>query len=912
MEFGVLGRLTVLRDGEAVELSSAKQRTLLAVLLAAADRPVAPDRLAEAGWGQAPPSPATLRWHVHQLRQALGGDRLTRRPDGYQLAVLPGELDAARFEELCARAADPADPAAVADLLGQAAALWRGPAYADVCGADSIGVESTGVESVRVEATRLEELRLVAAERRARALLELGLPDEAAVELRARLAAHPLRERLRELLMRALHQAGRRADALRVYREGRDLLVGELGVEPGSALRDLHTEILREESPAAAVRPAQLPPDVFPFAGRQAELAVLDGLVEGRGGARVAAIGGVGGVGKTGLAVRWAHRVAARFPDGLLYADLGGRDPAEVLERFLSALGVLRVPEGLDQRAALFRGLTRDRRLLVLLDNADCSAQVAPLLPGSPGCFTLVTGRSRFEELIAETGARFVPLDILPVRQAAALLGRLAGVDPDEAEALAGLCDRLPLALRIAGARLVARSGWTPRRLATRLAEERRRLDELRAGDLDVRASFEVSHRDLRERERTLFERLGLLAAPDFAPWTAAALADRPLGEAADLLERLAEAQLVQPLGFDVAGQERYRFHDLIRIFARERALASMSAVERGAALDRVFGGLLALGEEAYLREYAGGFRLAHGGAARWRLDGQALPDDPMAWLAAERATLPAAVRQAADLGRVGHCWELALLGVRLYELNGNLSDWHATSTIGLELCQAHGDAYGTAAMLASLGSLDLFERRYERAQERLERALASLDGPFRALVIGNLAQTENALGRPERALARANEARDLALREGDRATEGHMLGHLARLHHAAGRHDTAQAILAWAITVAEGIRRPEMVIKYVAATLAAERGEHERAELLAAQARAEAVAMGDRRVECAAVQVRARSLGAMGRLDEAVACARAALELAVAQSDATAEERSGRLLADLRGRQDSAGSSAG
>ncbi|MFC7716608.1 AfsR/SARP family transcriptional regulator [Nonomuraea recticatena] len=199
----------------------------------------------------------------------------------------------------------------------RALALWRGPAYADLADAAPVGVE----------ASRLEELRLAAVERRALALLDLGRDGEAAAELQPHLLAHPLRERLRELLMRALHQAGRRADALRLYRDGRELLAGELGIEPGGALRELHAEILREEPPAVSVRPAQLPPDVFAFTGRQAELAVLDDLLESEGSARVAAISGVGGVGKTGLAVRWAHRVAHRFPDGQLYADLGGRDP---------------------------------------------------------------------------------------------------------------------------------------------------------------------------------------------------------------------------------------------------------------------------------------------------------------------------------------------------------------------------------------------------------------------------------------------------------------------------------------------------------------------------------------------------------------------------------------------------------
>ncbi|GAA3305497.1 hypothetical protein GCM10020219_000090 [Nonomuraea dietziae] len=253
MRFGVLGRLSISRDGEAVEVTSAKQRTLLAVLLTEANRPVPSDRLADAAWGESPPAPATLRWHVHHVRQALGGDRLTRRPEGYLLTVHPGELDAERFERLCASAADLDDPARIAEVLGEALALWRGPAYADLPG-----------KAVGEEAARLEELRLRAVEQRAESMLALGRAEETVEGLAAAVAAHPLRERLREQLMRVLRLAGRRADALRSYREARELLAEELGIEPGRGLRELNAEMLREESPRAAGRPAQLPPTSSP------------------------------------------------------------------------------------------------------------------------------------------------------------------------------------------------------------------------------------------------------------------------------------------------------------------------------------------------------------------------------------------------------------------------------------------------------------------------------------------------------------------------------------------------------------------------------------------------------------------------------------------------------------------------
>ncbi|MFI6292199.1 BTAD domain-containing putative transcriptional regulator [Nonomuraea sp. NPDC050790] len=620
MEIGVLGELAIVRGGRPVALTSSKQRNILAVLLSRANRATTDGGLAAAVWGQSPPSAATVRWHVHHVRQALGDDRIARRDEAYILLLDPAELDAARFERLLALAREQRAPEAAAAVYGEALALWRGDAYA-------------GLDAVSGEAARLEELRLAAAEERAQRLLALDRPAEAAAELAPLVAAHPLREGLRAAHVLALHRSGRRAEALSSYREGRSRLVAELGVEPGRHLRAAHAQALNGDPPHAwhgdpphawagdppnachgdpphASRgdarpssvqalsgdpwpsPAQLPPDVVAFTGRRPELAALDRALE-TGAAAV--VTGPAGVGKTGLALRWAHTRAVRFPDGQLAADLragtGPVPPAEVLARFLRALGVTDVPGGLDERAALYRTLLRHRRVLVVLDDAACAAQVRPLLPGAPGCRVLVTGRGRFEGLVGE-GATPMRLDVLPRDQAVSLLQRLVpapSVDEDTVlPRIAELCDGLPLALRAAAARLATRPGWTAGLLAGRMRAEHSRLDELRAGDLDVRAAIATGYEAVGERERLLLCLLGLLpAAVECTPWLVTVMLGAGLEEAGGLLDRLADQELLRHERADEQGWERYRMHALVRLFAAERAAAEVPARLRDQAVAR-------------------------------------------------------------------------------------------------------------------------------------------------------------------------------------------------------------------------------------------------------------------------------------------------------------------------------------
>jgi Helix-turn-helix domain/NB-ARC domain len=341
--------------------------------------------------------------------------------------------------------------------------------------------------------------------------------------------------------------------------------------------------------PASAGRrpggaPCQLPADLADFTGRAEQVALVRGLLAATapgGTPAVVVVAGTAGVGKTALAVHAAHQLRSWFPDGQLYANLGGagprpQDPGEVLSGLLRVLGVdgAAIPAAVGERAALYRARLADRRVLVVLDDAASEAQVRPLLPGTAGCGVLATSRAR---LVGLEGARRLDLEVLAPGQAVELLGRVAGAarvaaEPEAAAAIVGYGGWLPLAVRIAGAKLAGRRHWPLARLAGLLADERRRLDQLVVGDLEVRASVALSYQALTGDHQRTFRRLGQLAAPDFAAWVAAALLDSTAEQAEELVDGLVQAQLLEVAGRDQTDQVRYRFHELLRLYARERA----------------------------------------------------------------------------------------------------------------------------------------------------------------------------------------------------------------------------------------------------------------------------------------------------------------------------------------------------
>jgi NB-ARC domain len=398
-----------------------------------------------------------------------------------------------------------------------------------------------------------------------------------------------------------------------VVREGRERRadIARVGVVADSARDD-------EAGPHALTgepRPARvktelfpLPPDIQELVGRETVLTeIRPALVPLRGGQTIVLLVGKAGVGKTALAVRAAYELASEFPDGQLYVNLRGVEsqrlrPADVLAGFLRALGVegAAIPQELDDRVELYRSRLAHRRILVVLDNAaDDEGQVRPLLPEATNCAALVT--SRFP-LAGLDRAHRVALDVLDSREAVHLLAAIAGADrvtaePDAAELIARLCGFLPLAVRIAGAKLAAKKHWTLQAYHRRL--QNRLLDELRAGDHVVRASFALSYEDRSVEERKVFRMLGVLQAADFAAWPAAALLERELRTAEELVEELVDAQLLEGVGIDAVGQVRYRFHDLLRVYARERLDAEESVIARQEGLERVLGAYLTLAELA-------------------------------------------------------------------------------------------------------------------------------------------------------------------------------------------------------------------------------------------------------------------------------------------------------------------------
>ncbi|WP_157253852.1 AfsR/SARP family transcriptional regulator [Nonomuraea typhae] len=560
MRFELLGPVRGLRGDEELDLGSPQQRLTLAALLLAEGRVVGQDQLIDILWADTPPKTAAnvVRQYLSRLRAVLGAEVIQSVAGGYRCAA---ETDVADFHRLLAAAAQ-APVAEAHALLRQALDHWRGEPLA--------GLPGLWAQAQR---TRLTEARLVALESRFDTDLATGRHAEVIGELTALHAAHPTRERLSGQLMLALKRAGRQAEAIGVYAETRLLLAEEFGVDPSAELAAAYQQVIAAEKPASASAPTprQLPAVTTDFTGRAPALTTLAAALRGSGALPIAAVSGQGGVGKTTLALRAAHTAAEHFPDGQLFADLGGASaepitPEAALASFLHALGHAEPPDGLEERAALFRSTLADRRVLVVLDNAADLRQVLPLLPGSPACAVLITSRVRLAGL---AGATHVDLDVLNLDEARALLAAVAGqarvtAEPQAALDLIGACAFLPLAIRIAAARLAARPAWTLGQLAARLADERRRLAELRAGDLAVEACFALGYDQLRPDLARAFR---LLAVPNAAALTlpmVEQLLDTP--DAEDLCERLVDLNLLQS-----PWPGHYRLHDLLRVYARSR-----------------------------------------------------------------------------------------------------------------------------------------------------------------------------------------------------------------------------------------------------------------------------------------------------------------------------------------------------
>ncbi|MEU6761845.1 BTAD domain-containing putative transcriptional regulator [Streptomyces sp. NPDC046853] len=930
LEYRLLGPVEALWEGRPLRVGGPKPRALLAALLLRAGHVVPAAVLVDVVWGEDPPETARalVQTYVSGLRRALPeGQRGTieTRAPGYVIRPEAGAVDLGRFEEAAAagrQAAAQGDHFGAARLLRDALLLWRGSALGGVG------------DALRNEAARLDEARRSVLEERIAAELECGgRESELITEVKGLVGAHPTNERLRGQLMLALYRVGRQADALAAFDEGRAVLAAELGIDPGPELRRLHGAILRAEpgllraenaaaatdvsapqAPAAPRPVCLLPAAIRDFTGRKAEITeVVEGLVAPRDATPVVVVSGPAGVGKSALAVKAAHLAAQAFPDGQLYAELRGTGgplpPGDVLGRLLRALGAA-PPEHLAERVDLFRSLVAGRRLLLVLDDAGSEAQVRPLLPGSPGCGVLVTSRARLGGL---DGARRTDLAVLDEARSLELLARVIGPrdateDPAEeaaARRIVTLCGGLPLALRIAGARLTTRRHWTPRVLADRLEDERRRLDELAVGDLEVRASLGLSYESLDRDARTVLRRLAALGPCDTAPWMVALLVDGPEDDAEEVLERLVDAQILDWTGTDSAGQSRYRAHDLVRVYAAERAEAEDSLQVRTAAVGRALAAGLRLvervAEEApsgvvVLRPYLGGSasvnRSAGGAGPQW--GGESTPDhgpaaeageattrralaDPYAWFEAEADALATVVERAAAFGlHTLACAAATVLCSSSFAVGNRFDAWWRSHHAALTAARRAGDRAGEALLLIGLGQLRFEQDRYAEAQdyfrqaEPLCAAVGDLHGQAAALagLGGNLRE----LGRLDAADEALGRAVGVFRNLGDDAG----IGLACRLHGSVrlerGDHERAAALLDVSLSAYRslGSRRGEALTLRSLSLLHRSLGAYEEAERHAGRALEILAGLGDPLMAAYAERARAKARLRLGRTREA------------------------------------------
>ncbi|MFJ2921261.1 AfsR/SARP family transcriptional regulator [Streptomyces sp. NPDC087307] len=911
MDFRLLGRVGAATGAEELQLGPVKRRSVLAALLLKANSAVPVEQLIAALWDDAPPTHArtVVQGHVSRLRALLAsagagehGVGLMTQGPSYVFEVPETLLDTCRFERLARRGRLRQRPADAVAVLGEALALWHGPA-----------LDGTAPSApLRAAAQTLEEARLDVVESLAVAHERLGDRAGAVAVLQAEAAAHPLCESLAEALILALYRAGRRSDALDRYHRVRCLLADELGVGPGPGLRGAYETALRGGPvgaggggpvnllPAPGASPAPVPdaryeadaryemagryeadalllapagrppapagpaPRLLPrgvrgFLGRGTELAALD-RITGAGNGAVALVTGPAGVGKTALALQWAHHRQARYPGGTLFADLRGFggvpvEPAETVREFLIALGVPArdLPDSSAAAAALYRELTARRALLVVLDNARGTDQVRSLLPSGTGSAVLVTSRIRLSGLIVEELARPVPLDVLGPVPATELLAAAVGeervaAEPEAADRLARLCDGLPLALRITAAQLAARPHWRLADLAAELADEQRRLALLsldEAEESGVAAALRITVQGLPPEAVRLFALLGVVPGPDLERYAAAALLGRDPAVAAEALDRLAGAHLVTEYA-----PGRYSTHDLVRLYAR------------GLGTDE--GALLRLLDGYTATALAASLAAEPGEKPCCTLPREAPADAPvrtfadrsaaLRWYAVERENLAAAVTAARAAGHDDRAWRLAVLQWP-YVVWSVRDGWAPLLEQALEASRLLDDPDAESRVRALLGWVLTREGQLSEALAQLELAPAlaarAHDPSSEAIALVNLAVALDADGITDASLRHVTRAVRLAREAQDVLTELLALQH--RTHQLLARGDIAAAerCTAYALALDDhgvttglgALRRAALRLSRSEALLAL--GERDAAESCTRQALAEAASQG-------------------------------------------------------------------
>ncbi|MER7129316.1 AfsR/SARP family transcriptional regulator [Streptosporangium saharense] len=785
-----------------------KQRTLLALLVLRANQVVSHDRLVSALWGtRIPPTGRRLLHnHLWSVRRLLSdGEALVGTPTGYTLRLPPGasDLDVFTTETAAARTAlTGGDFAEAAERFGAALALWRGPALG-----------GTDPELQATEGAALTELRTAALIGRIEADLACGRHSELVGELRLLIAEHPLNEELRGQLMRALHRVGRTAEALEEFQKARRYFHEELGLDLGRELVEIHRTILTREDAAASTSapavpdrrvPRQLPPAITRFTGRSQALRELDDLLPAHGGTAmlVSAVSGAAGIGKTALVTHWGHTVSDRFPDGQLYIDLHGYSSermigaSQALNRLLRGLGAdEEVPHSLDERAALYRSLLADRRMLIVLDNAATAEQVRPLLPGSSPSRVVITSRDALRSLSVTHDIRCVMLDVLSAEEAVALLNDLLGTggtvhDADVITELAHLCGRLPLALRLAGAQLGGGSASRVRDFVARLREENRLtvLELTEDPSVGVRSALELSYRALPEPSRRMFRLLGIHPGPSLDTDAAAVLADMSVEEASDAIETLVNAHLLQR-----NAERRLSMHDLVRVYAEERAAHDETPEEHDAALTRTLDWYRYATSKAMEHVYPRD-NPTFSVLPVERTPGLPGFDEARTWLESEQPTLTALIIHAAAVGRHVHAWQTFKRLSWFFYSRSCLDDLFLTGEIALSSARLSGARDGEAGIISDLGYAKMFLGRYAEhlacQQEALEiwRTLNNRNQEAEALQ--HVSYALQVAGQPLRAIEVGEQALVLHRELGNRAGEIAMMDRLAASYFTLDRFD--------------------------------------------------------------------------------------------------------------------------